>query len=317
MRIVSLLPAATEIVCALGLRSELVGRSHECDFPADVEALPALTRARVDSTLPSDRIDAEVRRIMADRLPIYMLDEARLAALAPDVVVTQEACEVCAISYDQVVRSLRRTAPQARVVSLQPARLGDIWSDIRAVAKACGVPERGEAVVADLLARLEHARHATPRSACSASSVSSPRVAVVEWLAPPMLAGHWVPEATLAAGGTPVGPVAGVMSAYATWDEIRALRPDAVIVAPCGFDLPRTLRESGPVAETLQSLAPQVLFMDGNAYLNRPGPRIVEAIETIAGWLRGEAVPKERALIAAAARSVSRDLSSTSALRAR
>lgn len=320
MRIVSLLPAATEIVCALGLRSELVGRSHECDYPRGVEALPALTRARIDSTLPSDRIDAEVRRIMSDRLPIYMLDEAQLAALAPDVVVTQEACEVCAISYDQVVGSLRRTAPQARVVSLQPARLADIWSDIRAVAKACGVPERGEAVVADLIARLEAVRHAALLSASSASfapSASFPRVAVVEWLAPPMLAGHWVPEATLAAGGTPVGPAAGVMSPYATWEEIRALRPDAVIVAPCGFDLPRTLRESGPVAETLRSLAPQVLFMDGNAYLNRPGPRIVEAIETIAGWLRGEAVPKERALATAAAPSLSRDLSPTSAFRAR
>lgn len=290
MRVVSLLPAATEIVCALGLRSQLVGRSHECDSPLDVEALPALTRARVDSSLGSDAIDAEVRRIVAERLPIYMLDEARLAALAPDVVVTQAACEVCAISYDQVMGSLRRTALAARVVSLQPARLADLWADIRSVAHACGVPDRGEAVVRGLRARLENVRSSLPPRA------SSPRVAVIEWLAPPMLAGHWVPEAVVAAGGTPVGPSPGEGSPYASWDEIRALHPDAVVVAPCGFDLPRTLRESSPVADILGSLAPRVLFMDGNAYLNRPGPRIVEAIETIAAWLRGETPPRERAV---------------------
>jgi iron complex transport system substrate-binding protein len=125
-------------------------------------------------------------------------------------------------------------------------------------------------------------------------------VAVIEWLAPPMLAGHWVPEAILAAGGTPVGPGPGVLSPYATWDEIRGLRADAVVVAPCGFDLARTLRESAPVAETLRTVAPQVLLMDGNAYLNRPGPRIVEAIETIAAWLRGQPVPKERAIVGTA-----------------
>jgi len=290
VRIVSLLPAATEIVCALGLRSQLVGRSHECDCPLDVEALPALTRARVDSSLGSDAIDAEVRRVVAERLPIYMLDEARLSALAPDVVVTQAACEVCAISYDQVVGSLRRTALAARVVSLQPARLADLWADIRSVAHACGVPDRGEAVVQDLRARLEAVRSSLPARA------SSPRVAVVEWLAPPMLAGHWVPEAVAAAGGTPVGPSPGESSPYATWDQIRALHPDAIVVAPCGFDLPRTLRESSPVAAILRSLAPRVLYMDGNAYLNRPGPRIVEAIETLAAWLRGETPPRERAV---------------------
>src|SRR5688572_11486676 len=137
MKIVSLLPAATEIVCALGLRESLVGRSHECDFPEDVKALPPLTRARVDPSLPSARLDEEVRRIMGARLPIYMLDEARLAALAPDVVVTQAACEVCAIAYEQVVASLRRTAFRARVVSLQPSRLADVLEDIQAVADAC------------------------------------------------------------------------------------------------------------------------------------------------------------------------------------
>ena len=165
--------------------------------------LPALTRARVDSSLPSAELDAQVRRIVEERLPIYMLDEARLAALAPDVVVTQEACEVCAISYDQVVASLRRTAPRARVVSLQPRHLPDVLRDVRTVAEACGVGARGERLAGQLQRRL---------AALSISTVAAelrPRVAVVEWLAPPMLAGHWVPETIAAAGGAAVGPRPG------------------------------------------------------------------------------------------------------------
>jgi iron complex transport system substrate-binding protein len=286
MKIVSLLPAATEIVCALGLRDQLVARSHECDHPQDVRDLPALTRARVDASLPSAELDAQVRRIMAQRLPIYMLDEARLAALAPDVVVTQEACEVCAISYEQVVGALKRTASGARVVSLQPARLGDVLGDIRAVAAACDVSARGAALVDELQDRLR----AIPRAQ------ARPRVAVVEWLAPPMLAGHWVPETIEAAGGEPLGPPSGAMSPYAGWDEIRALEADAIVVAPCGFDLARTIEEARPLKDTLQGLARAVLLMDGNAYLNRPGPRLVEAAETIAAWLAGRDVPAERAV---------------------
>jgi iron complex transport system substrate-binding protein len=282
MKIVSLLPAATEIVCALGLRDALVGRSHECDFPEDVIGLPALTRARVDPSLPSAELDAQVRRIVEERLPIYMLDEACLGALAPDVVVTQEACEVCAISYDQVVASLRRTAPRARLVSLQPRHLPDVLRDVRAVAEACGVGGRGEKLAEQLQRRL------TALSIPTVAAESRPRVAVVEWLAPPMLAGHWVPETIAAAGGVALGPRPGTGSPYASFEEIRGLRPDAVIVAPCGFDLKRTVRESEPCAETLRGLAPRVLFMDGNAYLNRPGPRLVDAAETIAAWLRGQ-----------------------------
>jgi iron complex transport system substrate-binding protein len=288
MAIVSLLPAATEIVCALGLRDRLVGRSHECDFPPGVEALPALTSARVDSTLPSAELDAQVRRIVAERLPLYVLDDVRLGALAPEVVVTQEACEVCAIAYDQVVESLQRTGSRARVVSLQPARLGEVLGDVRAVAAACGVPERGEAVVEALGARLRRLGADAP--------ARRPRVAVIEWLAPPMLAGHWVPETLEAAGAVALGPLPGDTSPYATWDEIRALAADAVVVAPCGMDLPRTVAEALPLTDVLRSVAPRVLLMDGNAYLNRPGPRLVDAAETIAAWLRGALVDRERAV---------------------
>ena len=286
MRIISLLPAATEIVSALGLRDCLVGRSHECDFPGDVAALPALTKARIDAALFSGEIDSAVRALMASGLPIYMLDESRLSALAPDVVVTQAACEVCAIALHQVRGALKRTAPGAKLVSLQPARLGEILENILEVAEACGVRERGQRLVAELRSRLDAVAARWP--------ARKPRVAVVEWLAPPMLAGQWVPEAISAAGGEPVGAAPGVMSPYATWDEIRELKPDAVVVAPCGFDLERTVREAAPFADTLRSLAPRVLLLDGNAYLNRPGPRVVDAVELLAAWLAGERVRRNR-----------------------
>ncbi len=283
MKIVSLLPAATEILCALGLRDALVARSHECDFPADVIALPALTSARLDSTLDSQAIDEEVRRVLSEGLPLYALDEDALAALAPDVVVTQAACEVCAISLDQVASVTRRAAPSAQIVSLSPARLGDVLTDVVTVAKACGVPERGR----DLVARLEDRIRGLKQRHGDAPR---PRVAVVEWLSPPMLAGHWVPETIEVAGGQAVGPLPGEMSPYLTWEAVAAHRPMAVVVAPCGFTLARTVQEAIPHADRLRALAPRVLLMDGNAYMNRPGPRLVEAAEIVAAWLAGSPV---------------------------
>jgi iron complex transport system substrate-binding protein len=227
-----------------------------------------------------------VRKLLAAHLPIYELDDERLAALAPDVVVTQEACEVCAISFDQVVASTSRTAPKAAVIPLRPAYLGDIFEDIRTVADACDVRAKGQALISELKAKLDRASQL--------GAAEWPRVAVIEWLAPPMLAGHWVPEAIVAARGTPVGPEPGEMSPYTTWKSVKALELDAVIVAPCGFDLERTVAEAMPLANKLLGLAPKVLLLDGNAYLNRPGPRIVEAVETIAAWLHGESVPAAR-----------------------
>jgi iron complex transport system substrate-binding protein len=283
VKIVSLLPAATEIVCGLGLRSALVGRSHECDFPADVAGLPALTRARIDSGQPSEAIDREVKRLVHAGLPLYELDEERLHALAPDVVVTQAACEVCAISYEQVQRVARRAAPQARVLSLQPARWMDILTDVRTVALACGVRANGERLVRELEVRLT--------ALVKPAGTPRPRVAMVEWLDPPMLGAQWVPDIVQAAGGEPVGPPHGTLSPYVAWDSIADLLPDAVVVAPCGFDLSRALREAEPHRDRLHELAPRVLFMDGNAFWNRPGPRLVEAAESLAAWLTTGTVP--------------------------
>jgi iron complex transport system substrate-binding protein len=286
-RIVTLLPAATEIVCALGLREELVGRSHGCDFPTDVEALPVLTRARVDDTQSSAALDAEVHRVLAQGLPLYEVDERALSALAPDVVVTQQACEVCAVSYDQVAEAVARARVPARIVSLQPARLLDVVEDVRRVARACGVAARGEAAADALVARLR-AVAARPRGA------RRPRVAVVEWLEPMMLAGHWVREAVEVVGGVYVGPPAGEPSPYASWEDLHAARPDVIVVAPCGFDLARTRAEADPHQARLRALAPRVLLMDGNAYWNRPGPRLVDAVEALADWLSGRPVAPEQ-----------------------
>jgi iron complex transport system substrate-binding protein len=276
LRVAALLPAATEIVCALGLRRSLVGRSHECDFPEDVAELPALTRSRVDSSLESGALDDAVKRVLEARLPLYDLDRVVLEALQPDVIVTQEACEVCAVSYEQVVSATEAFVRAPRIVSLGPGRLEDVLADITGVAAACGTSDVGRALVAELRGRLRRAgRQAT----------STPRVAVVEWLVPPMLAGHWTHDVVAAAGATPLGPRPGQPSVYATWDEIEALRPDALVVAPCGFDLDRTRREVAPLGPLLARLAPRVLLLDGNALVNRPGPRLVDAAEVIGDWL--------------------------------
>jgi iron complex transport system substrate-binding protein len=284
MKIVSLLPASTEMVCDLGLRGQLVGRSHECDFPEGVASLPVLTRARVDSSRPSGEIDREVRRVLESGEPLYQLDEARLAAIAPDVLVTQASCEVCAISYEEVERVSRRAAPGARVVSLQPARLADVLFDVLTVARACEVPERGAALVRSLEDRLDALR--------ARAFARRPRVALLEWLDPPMLGAQWVPELLEAAGAEPVGATPGAMSAYVTWDDIEALKLDALVVGPCGFDLARTEHEAAPHADRLARVAPRTLLMDGNAYWNRPGPRLIEAAEMLAAWLHGGGIER-------------------------
>jgi iron complex transport system substrate-binding protein len=275
--IVTLLPAATEIVCALGLRDRLVGRSHECDYPAGVEVLPALTRARVDSSAGSRGIDRQVRDLLAAGGPLYDVDEARLAALAPAVVVTQEACAVCAVSYDQVASCMARVGGGSTIVSLGAQRLDDVLGDLSRVARACGVAREGERVEAELRRRLR-------REPAAETARPSLRVAVIEWLDPPMLAGHWVPDVIEAAGGTAVGPPAGAPSVYTTWDEIAALGLDVVVVAPCGFDLARAERESERVADRLRASAPRQLVLDGNAYLTRPGPRLVDAAEILVAF---------------------------------
>jgi len=289
LRIVSLLPSTTEIACALGFRESLVGRSHECDFPPDVTALPACTEARIDPTAPSREIDAQVRRYVRDALSIYRVDAERLRELAPDVVLTQDQCEVCAASLGDVEAALAEwTGRTPRVVSLRPATLADVWGDVERVASALGTASRGRALVEELTGRVEaiarQAEALEPR----------PRVACLEWIDPPMGAGNWMPELVTLAGGQPLFGGAGEHSPWLDWEDLRRADPDVLAVLPCGFSLERVASEMAPLRaqpgwEELRAVREgRVYLLEGNQYFNRPGPRLVESLEILAEILHPE-----------------------------
>lgn len=286
MRIVSLLPSATEIVCAVGLRDALVGRSHECDFPPGVECLPALCEPKVHIHGASAEIDCDVRRLVADGLSVYRVDAERLRALAPDVIVTQTQCEVCAVSEADVVAATCDWAGSGVcIISLAPARLDDVLADIERVGAALGVPERGTAVVAGLRERLG-ALGARTRGLPQPDL--PPRVACIEWLDPLMAAGNWVPELVELAGGRNLFGAAGDHSPWLEWDAVRAADPEAIVAMPCGFDLARTRGEMVslerlPGWDALRAVRTgRVAVVDGHQYFNRPGPRLVESAEILA-----------------------------------
>jgi len=309
-RIVSLLPSATEIVCALGLRDRLVGVSHECDHPADVVGLPILTAPKLDVHGSSREIHESVGRLVGAGLSVYRIDTERLAELAPDLIVTQDQCDVCAVSYDEVVEATRALAgSQAEVVSLKPRRLQDVWNDVRAVADAAGVAERGETLARELEERVAGLAERTRR-------LERSRVACIEWLDPLMAAGNWVPELAEAAGGTGELVAAGAHSPWLDFAELEREAPEVICAMPCGFDLARTEGElRGVLDDPRWSRLPavrldRVFAVDGNAYFNRPGPRLVASAEILAGLLHpeecGELVPRgaaARVSAAGAARS--------------
>jgi iron complex transport system substrate-binding protein len=288
VRIVSLLPSATEIVCAVGAEAELVGVSHECDFPEGVRRLPVLTSARIDARGSSQAIDAAVRGVIRDALSIYAVDERALGDLAPDVVVTQDLCEVCAVSLDDVRAAVARLAHRdsIAVVSLRPTRLADVWADIETVATALDRGPRG----ADVRATIESRVRAIEQRARRAPA--RPRVVTVEWLEPIMLGGTWMPELIELAGGTAVGASAGAPAPTVTPSELAALAPDVVLVKPCGFSIERTLAER-PLVDAIARAVPRarVLVSDGNAFFNRPGPRLLESLEILAAGVHPELFP--------------------------
>jgi iron complex transport system substrate-binding protein len=287
-RIVSLLPSATELVCSVGAQEGLVGISHECDFPAGVESLPTLTSARIDSSAPSGEIDRAVREVIRDALSIYTVDEALLRSLEPQVVVTQDLCDVCAVSLDDVQSAVSRLAGGAdvQIVSLKPTYLSDILGDVERVAEGVGLAESGRAVRSELQARIDDIEQR------SARLPRRPRVVSIEWYDPVMLGGTWMPELIELAGGVPVGAEAGDPAPTIHSEELRALEPDVVLVKPCGFGLDRSLSERDvierTVIEPLRGSAP-VFLTDGNAFFNRPGPRIVESLEIMAACSHPEA----------------------------
>ena len=283
MRIVSLLGSSTEIVCALGMESHLVGRSHECDFPPSVRRLPPLTEPRMDVRLPSAAIDRQLKDLLREALSIYRVDAEALRELRPDVVVTQTQCEVCAVSERDVACALETWLDgRPQIVSLRGADLEGVWQDFRSVAGALGVPERGEQLLQRLQARIQAiATRAT-------SQPETPTVACLEWIDPLMASGNWVPELVRLAGGRNQFGEAGRHSPWLAWEELVAADPDVIVVLPCGFDLERTRTEMPALVQRsewsrLRAVRTQrVALADGNACFNRPGPRLVESLEILA-----------------------------------
>lgn len=288
MRIVSLIASSTEIVCALGLRDRLVGRSHECDFPADVRHLPVCTEPKfADGT--SYQIDERIKAILQEGLSVYRVDADQLGALAPDVIITQTQCDVCAVSLADVEEAVCRTIDSnPRIVALEPNALGDIFDDIGAVAGAIGADERGERLVTDMQGRVEAIRRRAARV------TARPTVACIEWIDPLMAAGNWMPELVELAGGRSVVGRAGEHAPWMSLEELVALDPEVIVAMPCGFDIERTRRELPALTQrsgwsTLRAVAAGRAYVaDGNQYFNRPGPRVVDALEIMAEMLHPE-----------------------------
>ena len=287
MKIASLLPSATEIVCALGLRDSLVGVSHECDFPPEVVGLPVLTEPKIDPAGESAAIDAAVRRLVQDGLSVYRIKTEVLARLQPDLIVTQEQCDVCAVSYREVVDATQQLPhTPSTIVSLKPKGLSDILDDMQHVADAAGCVSAGVELTQRLGARLDAIRQ-------RATVVRSrPRVACIEWVEPLMAAGHWIPELVELGGGTYGLARAGETSRVITWSDVVGYAPDVVIIMPRGFKLPHTQRElprlvQRPEWQRLPAVRNRRVYaIDGNAYLNRPGPRIADSAELLAGLIQ-------------------------------
>lgn len=314
MKVVSFLPSATEMVYALGQGASLVGRSHECDYPPEARSLPIVMRAKADQTgRSSGEIDAWVQAQMTAHQELYTVDQPTLERLAPDVILTQDLCHVCSITPEGLADSLGHLGHRPEVLVLSPTKLEHLFRDIRTVAKALHVEDRGKALCADLERRIaaatpgpraggaprptfegeepEQPARARPRTP---SDASLPRVLVLEWLDPPMVAGLWVPDMIRRAGGVPLLVKSGGPSPRVTWDTLRGVGADLVVIAPCAFPVERTLGElRGPRVHPLEDLhAPRGIWAVDEAFFARPGPRLAEGIELLADLLHGPGRPR-------------------------
>jgi ABC-type Fe3+-hydroxamate transport system substrate-binding protein len=307
MRVVSLLPSATELLVAVGGRAQLVGRSHECDFPADLGEVPMLTRARTHGGA-SAAIDAEVSAALASGQSLYELDERLLAELAPDVILTQDLCEVCSIDLRSVERVAASLPKPPRIVNLNPKSVFDVFDDLLRVGEACGRADDAERAMVDLRARYWSAiDYVNPY-------IPGPEVLFLEWCDPPFVGGHWTPSLIEAAGARHSLNAGGAKSRRVTPEEILAAAPERVVVCPCGFDLARVRAELAALEETRWwPLLPAVLdakpgaiaLVDGNQMFNRPGPRLVDAFEWLVAWIndRPELCPTSFPIVASIARN--------------
>jgi iron complex transport system substrate-binding protein len=284
MRIVSLVPSATETLFALGLGSEVTAVTHECDFPADARNLPKVTRDVIGPGLPPAEIDRAVRELTEQGRSIYELDEKSLLDLRPDLIVTQALCSVCAVSADDVRAIAERMDPVPQIVSLDPHTLGEVLGDVRTLASATDRRDAGVDLVQDAAARIDRVRLAVR---------DAPRVRVVllEWLDPVFVGGHWVPQLIEYAGGEDLLGLPGEPSEERSWEEVAAVRPEVVIVAPCGYDVERGYEEALAYEDRLSSLGARVVVGDASAWFSRPGPRLVDGLEWLGHALHPDLVP--------------------------
>ncbi|HET8673083.1 MAG TPA: cobalamin-binding protein [Thermoleophilaceae bacterium] len=285
MRIASLVPSATEMLCALGLRDSLVAVTHECDYPEGIELLPHLTRSVIPDDLTPAEIDAAVRERTEKGESIYELDAELLHELEPDLIVTQALCEVCAVSVDDVRAVARELASEPNVLSLDPSTIGEVVGDVRTLAQATDEKDAGVDLVRELADRLDRVKVAVR------SAEPRPRVLALEWLDPPFAGGHWVPQMIELAGGEdPIG-FAGERSREASWAELAAVQPDIVVSMPCGYYAERAAHEVMEHREEIARLgAGQVVAVDAAAYFSRPGPRLVDGVELLAHILHPDLV---------------------------
>jgi iron complex transport system substrate-binding protein len=283
MRVVSLLPAATEIVAALGALGRLVGVSHECDFPPEVRSLPRVTRTSIDPAMPSGAIDRAMAEAKRTGVSPVEVDVNLVAHLRPDVLIGQSVCDVCAVGEVELARVVTTLMPTPWVVTLHAHTLDEVFLDIRKIGEALELRDEADELDAGLRYRLRRV------GARAQGAGKIPRVLVLEWLDPPYVAGHWVPELVGLAGGQDVAGTPGEPSRPHPWDELAALAPDVVVVALCGFDIPRAQAELAAVThqQARALLGGRVEFLDGNAYTSRPGPRLVDAAETLARLIHG------------------------------
>jgi iron complex transport system substrate-binding protein len=286
VRIVSLVPSATETLFALGLGPDVIAVTHECDYPPAVSDLPKITRDVLEPGLSPREIDTAVKERTLAGLSIYELDDELLHDLRPDLIVTQELCSVCAVSYDDVRAIAEEIETQPRVVSLDPHTVGEVLGDVRTLAQLTDRKDAGVDLVRDASARIDRVRLAV-------RGARRPRVAALEWLDPPFAAGHWVPQMIEYAGGEDVLGFAGEKSEETTWQTVEVAQPDVVIVMPCGYDAEIGHREAEMHRDELARVgAGEVVAVDAAAYFSRPGPRIIDGLELLAHILHPELFPE-------------------------
>jgi len=279
VRIASLVPSATEMLFALGLGDQVVAVTHECDYPPEAASKPHLTRTVIPEGLSAAEIDAEVRRVTGEGRHLYELDEPALSELDVELIVTQAVCEVCAVSFEDVETVAARLQTRPEVISLDPARLSDVLIDLTRLGRATGIEDRAEELLTSLERRLQALRDAV-------EGADRPRVLALEWLDPPFVGGHWVPEMIVLAGGSDALGRTGERSRTAEWDELAAAKPEVVVAMPCGWDAARARAEALAHGERIAALsAERVYAVDAAASFSRPGPRLVEGTELLAHLL--------------------------------